>query len=190
MKLPWRVELQSYQFVMITTEILKKAIRNVPGFPQPGIQFKDITTLLKQPDLFRYVIENAGRYYERKGITKTVAIESRGFITGGALAAKLETGFVPVRKPGKLPADVYSKSYSLEYGEGTLEIHRDALTPDDIVLLHDDLLATGGTALAAIDLIKLFHVREIYVSFIVELDFLKGRNKLAPPYDVYSLIHF
>jgi adenine phosphoribosyltransferase len=175
---------------MITTEILKKSIRNVPDFPKQGIQFKDITTLLKQPDLFRYVIENTALYYEGKGITKTVAIESRGFITGGALASRLGTGFVPIRKPGRLPADVYSKSYSLEYGEGIIEIHRDALVPEDVVLLHDDLLATGGTSLAAIDLIRQFNVRQIYSCFIIELDFLKGREKVAAACDVFALIHF
>jgi adenine phosphoribosyltransferase len=175
---------------MITSEILKNAIRNVPDFPKSGIQFKDITTLLKRSDLLKYVVDNTAHYYSQKGVTKIVAIESRGFIVGGALAARLEAGFVPVRKPGKLPADVYKKSYDLEYGKGSIEIHRDALTSDDIVLLHDDLLATGGTALAAIDLIKQFNVRQIYINFIIELDFLKGRNKLVPPYDVFTLVHF
>lgn len=175
---------------MITTAFLKESIRNVPDFPRPGIQFKDITTLLKQPELFRHIVETAVAYYSGKGITRTVAIESRGFIMGGALAARLGTGFIPVRKPGKLPAAVYSKTYALEYGEDAVEIHQDALSPDDIVLLHDDLLATGGTALAAIDLISRFGVRKIYVNFIVELDFLKGREKLVPAYDVFSQIHF
>lgn len=175
---------------MITKALLKESIRNVPDFPGPGIQFKDITTLLKQPELFRHVVETAVAYYSDKGITRTVAIESRGFIMGGALAARLGTGFVPVRKPGKLPAAVYSKAYALEYGKDAMEIHQDALSPDDVVLLHDDLLATGGTALAAIDLISRFRVRKIYVNFIVELDFLKGREKLVPAYDVFSQIHF
>jgi adenine phosphoribosyltransferase len=175
---------------MITETILRASIRTIPDFPTPGIQFKDITTLLKKPELFRHVVETAVNYYSGKGITKTVAIESRGFIMGGALAAKLGTGFVPVRKPGKLPAAAYSKRYALEYGEDAVEIHQDALSPDDVVLLHDDLLATGGTALAAIDLISRFKVRKIYVNFIVELDFLKGREKLSPPYDVFSQIHF
>ena len=175
---------------MITEVLLKESIRNVPDFPGPGIQFKDITTLLKQPELFRHVVETAVAYYSDKGITRTVAIESRGFIMGGALAARLGTGFVPVRKPGKLPAAVYGKTYALEYGEDAVEIHQDALSPDDIVLLHDDLLATGGTALAVLDLISRFRVRKIYVNFIVELDFLKGRDKLVPAYDVFSQVHF
>jgi adenine phosphoribosyltransferase len=175
---------------MITSEVLRESIRNIPDFPGPGIQFKDITTLLKKPELFRHIVETATAYYGDKGITKTVAIESRGFIMGGALAARLGTGFVPVRKPGKLPAAVYSKSYALEYGEDAVEIHQDALSTEDIVLLHDDLLATGGTALAVIDLISRFNVRKIYINFIVELDFLKGREKLTPAYDVFSQIHF
>ncbi len=175
---------------MVTSEILKKSIRNVPDFPIRGIQFKDITTLLKQPALFRHVIEQFALYCEGKGITKTVAVESRGFITGGAIASRLGSGFVPIRKPGKLPAEVFSISYALEYGENTIEIHRDALVADDVVLLHDDLLATGGTALAALELIRRFHVRQVYACFIAELDFLKGRERLAPECEVFSLIHF
>jgi adenine phosphoribosyltransferase len=175
---------------MITTDMLRESIRTIPDFPRPGIQFKDITTLLKQPELFRHVVDTASAYYRDKGITRTVAIESRGFITGGALAAGLGTGFVPMRKPGKLPAAVYRKSYSLEYGEDALEIHQDALSSADIVLLHDDLLATGGTVLAAIDLINRFNVKKIYLNFIVELDFLKGRDRLTSSYDIFSQIHF
>jgi adenine phosphoribosyltransferase len=175
---------------MVTSDGLKASIRNIPDFPRPGIQFKDITTLLKQPELYRHVVETAVAYYGGKGITKTGAIESRGFIMGGALAARLGTGFVPVRKPGKLPAPVYSKTYALEYGEDAVEIHQDALSPEDVVLLHDDLLATGGTALAAIDLIRRFNVKKIYINFIAELDFLKGRDRLVPAYDVFSQVHF
>src|SRR4030042_2521335 len=111
---------------MITEDFLRESIRIIPDFPRPGIQFRDITTMLKQPELFRHVVETAAAYYSGKGITKTVAIESRGFITGGALAARLGTGFVPVRKPGKLPAGVYKKNYVLEYGEDAMEIHQDA----------------------------------------------------------------
>jgi adenine phosphoribosyltransferase len=175
---------------MLNTEKLKASIRNIPDFPKPGIQFKDITTLLKNPALLREVVETTVKYYQQKGITRIVAIESRGFIFGGALASALGAGFIPVRKPGKLPADVYRKKYGLEYGEDTLEIHKDALSPDDVVLLHDDLLATGGTSLAAADLIQRFNVRKIYMNFVIELDFLKGRDKLTPAYDVYSLVHF
>jgi len=173
-----------------TIETLKSAVRNIPDFPVKGIQFKDITTAIKRPELLHLIVDEIAGYYQKKGVTKVVAIESRGFITGGALAYKLDAGLIPVRKPGKLPAETYSKTYDLEYGQDALEIHRDALQPDDIVLLHDDLLATGGTALAAVELIKLFDVRQIYFSFIIELDFLKGRQKLSPPFDVRSIIHF
>ena len=171
-------------------DALKNSIRNIPDFPVKGIQFKDITTAIRQPGLMLSIIDQLAATYVNKGVTRVVAIESRGFITGGALAYKLGAGIVPVRKPGKLPAKTYSKQYELEYGTNTLEIHQDALQPEDIVLLHDDLLATGGTALAALELIRLFKVKQIYISFIIELDFLMGRQKLSPPFDVTSLIHF
>lgn len=173
-----------------TIESIKGAIRNIPDFPVKGIQFKDITTAIKQPELFQLIISQLADHYLNIGITKVVAIESRGFITGGALACRLGAGFVPIRKPGKLPAETYSKTYALEYGTDSLEIHQDALQSDDVVLLHDDLLATGGTALAAIDLIGRFNVNQVFVSFIVELDFLLGRQRLTLPREVYSLVHF
>jgi len=171
-------------------ESIKESIRNIPDFPVAGIQFKDISTAIKNPELFSQITDLLADHYSGKGITKVVAIESRGFIIGGALALKLGAGFVPVRKPCKLPAATFSVIYDLEYGTDTLEIHQDALQPDDVVLLHDDLLATGGTALAALNLVKLFNVRHAYASFIIELDFLKGRQRLSPPYDVFSLVHF
>ena len=170
-------------------ETIKASIRNVPDFPVKGIQFKDITTVIKQPELLKAIIDQIVSQYQHKGITKIVAIESTGFITGGALAYRLGAGIVPVRKPLKLPAETYSKTYDLEYGQDSLEIHRDALQPDDVVLLHDDLLATGGTAMAALDLISLFGIRQVYVNFIIELGFLNGRQKISPPYDLTSLIH-
>jgi adenine phosphoribosyltransferase len=169
---------------------IKDSIRNIPDFPVHGIQFKDITTVIKKPDLLKLIIDQIANHSEMNGITKVVAIESRGFITGGALAYKLGVGLVPVRKPGKLPSETFSETYDLEYGKDSLEIHRDALTPDDVVLLHDDLLATGGTALAALGLIRRFNVKKVYVSFVIELDFLKGRQRLSPPYEVYSIVHF
>jgi len=172
-----------------TIELFKASIRNIPDFPVKGIQFKDITTALKQPGLLHSVIDHIAGQYAGKGITKVVAIESRGFISGGALACRLGTGFIPVRKPGKLPAQTFRKTYDLEYGQDVLEIHQDALRSNDVVLLHDDLLATGGTALAAIDLIKRFGIRQIFANFIIELDFLKGREKLFPV-EVISMIHF
>ena len=171
-------------------ETIKESIRNIPDFPIKGIQFKDITTAIKQPELFSKITDEIAGHFMDKGITKIVAIESRGFIMGGALAYKLGAGFVPVRKPGKLPAATYSVTYDLEYGKDSLEIHKDALQSEDVVLLHDDLLATGGTAMAALNLISLFNVKKSYASFIIELDFLKGRSRLSPPFDIYSLIHF
>jgi adenine phosphoribosyltransferase len=173
----------------ITLAIIKDQIRNIPDYPKPGIQFKDITTVLKQPELFGFIVDNIVESYQNKEITKVVCIESRGFIFGGAIAARLNAGFVPIRKPGKLPAEKYSKSYQLEYGVDSIEIHKDALSENDIVLLHDDLLATGGTSLAAISLINNFSVKKIYISFLCELDFLKGRQVLQGN-EVTSLVHF
>ncbi|MBN2212719.1 MAG: adenine phosphoribosyltransferase [Bacteroidales bacterium] len=175
---------------VVNKDILKKAIRNIPDFPRKGIQFKDITTLLKDPALYHYVIEQFTNYYRNRGITRVVAIESRGFILGGILAHQLGAGFVPVRKPGKLPAGVYRRSYQLEYGEDALEIHRDALAKEDIVLCHDDLLATGGTTLAALDLIREFSVSRVYLAYLVELDALEGRKRITGDYDIFTLIHF
>ncbi len=174
----------------VDRNILKDAIRNVPDFPAKGIQFKDITTAVRKPELFCLIVDELAHHHRSMGITRVVAIESRGFITGGALAYKLGAGFVPVRKPGKLPATTYSVTYNLEYGQDTLEIHKDALQEDDVVLLHDDLLATGGTALATIRLLHQFNIKQIHASFIIELDFLQGLQKLIPYSDVYSLIHF
>ena len=174
---------------MSTIESIKDSIRNVPDFPVQGIQFKDITTAIKQPVLFNQITDEITNHYANKGITKVLAIESRGFIIGGALAYQLNAGFVPVRKPGKLPSSTYSVSYDLEYGKDSLEIHQDALHSGDIVLIHDDLLATGGTAFATLNLIRQFNIKKAYVSFIVELDFLNGRKRLSP-YEVFSLVHF
>lgn len=173
----------------VTSDILKDAVRNIPDFPKKGIQFKDITTLLKDPELYQHAIDQFVDYYSNKGITRVVAIESRGFILGGVIAHRLGAGFVPVRKPGKLPAQVFHKTYQLEYGEDALEIHQDALTDKDIVLLHDDLLATGGTTLAALDLISRFNVKQLYLGFLIELDFLEARKRIQN-YDIFTLIHF
>jgi adenine phosphoribosyltransferase len=173
----------------ITLEQIKSQIRNIPDYPKKGIQFKDITTVLKQPELFGFIINTISNLYKNAGITKVVCIESRGFILGGAIAAKLNAGFVPIRKPGKLPAETFKKSYQLEYGTDSIEIHKDALSSKDIVLLHDDLMATGGTSLAAISLINNFDIKKIYINFLCELDFLHGRDVLKG-YEVTSLIHF
>jgi adenine phosphoribosyltransferase len=171
----------------ITLDTIKSQIRTIPNFPKAGIQFKDITTVLKQPELFSFIVDQISTLYNHKAITKVVCIESRGFILGGAVAARIGAGFVPIRKPGKLPAETYVKRYKLEYGTDAIEIHKDALVPGDIVLLHDDLLATGGTSHAAIDLLKLFNVKNIYLNFLCELDFLKGRESLTG-YEVTSLL--
>jgi adenine phosphoribosyltransferase len=168
----------------------KDSIRDVIDFPKEGILFKDITTMLKDEKHLATLVDSLYEQYKDKGITKVVGLESRGFILGTVLAYKLGAGFVPVRKPGKLPAPTYSEKYSLEYGEDEIFIHQDALDNNDVVLLHDDLLATGGTAKATINLLDKFNLKNVYVNFILELDFLKGRDKLATQYDVDSLFHF
>ncbi len=167
----------------------KSLIRDVPDFPKEGIIFKDITTLLKNGEGFNSVLTDLYEKSKDLGITKVVGIESRGFIFGGALAAKLGVGFVPIRKPGKLPSETISESYQLEYGEDSIEIHKDAITGDDVVLLHDDLLATGGTMKAACNLVEKLGGRIAQISFLIELDFLNGRE-LLKNYDVISLIHY
>ena len=172
----------------LTLDLIKEQIRNVPDFPKPGIQFKDITTILKQPEYFSFLVDTIVEMYKTSTITKVVGIESRGFILGGAIASKLDAGFVPIRKPGKLPAAKFSKKYTLEYGTESIEIHQDALGTDEIVLLHDDLLATGGTALTAIGLLNIFKPKKIFVNFLCDLEFLKGMDTLRS-YNVTSLIH-
>ncbi len=157
---------------------LKDLIRDVPDFPIKGIIFKDITTLLKNENGFENTLNELYNLCNNKGITKVIGIESRGFIFGGALAGKLNAGFVPIRKPGKLPAETLSEEYSLEYGIDTIEIHKDALNESDVVLLHDDLLATGGTMAAACKLVEKMGARIVQINFIIELDFLNGREKL------------
>jgi adenine phosphoribosyltransferase len=168
---------------------LKKVIRDVPDFPKKGIVFKDITTLLKNPDALLFAVDQLFQLSKNKHITKVVGIESRGFILGGILAQKLNAGFVPIRKPNKLPAETISESYQLEYGTDKIEIHKDAIVPGDKVLLHDDLLATGGTMFAAIKLIEQLGGEVAQISFLIELTFLNGRDKLNE-YEVHSLISY
>jgi len=168
----------------------KKSIRDIIDFPKEGIVFKDITTLLNDKEHLNTLIEHLYLQYKDKGITKVVGLESRGFILGATLAYKLGASFVPVRKPGKLPAPTFSEKYSLEYGEDEVFIHQDALNREDVVLIHDDLLATGGTARAALNLINRFNVKNIFVNFIIELDFLEGRKVLDTKFDVDSVFHF
>ncbi len=170
-------------------ESLKRLIRDVPDFPKPGIVFKDITTLLKDPQGLRRALDLFTVLCGAHPADKVLAIESRGFILGGALAARLGMGFVPVRKRGKLPAQTVRASYELEYGTDVLEIHEDAITRGERVLVVDDLIATGGTALATGSLVEKMGGRVEAYAFLVELTFLKGRDKLAG-HDVLSLIRY
>jgi len=171
-------------------EKLTKSVRNVPDFPIPGIQFKDVTTLFKDADILREIVEGLVEIYKNKGITKVVGIESRGFILGPLLAVRLNAGFIPIRKPGKLPAAVFTESYQKEYGTDSIQIHQDAIDPEDIVLLHDDLLATGGTMQAAVQLIKKFTPQKIYVNFLIELTDLKGREGFSSDIQLDSIIKY
>ncbi len=162
----------------MTAQEVKNAIRNVPDFPVKGIQFKDITTALDKPECLRWMRDKMVETYKDKGITKVVGIESRGFILAPAVAMEIGAGFVPVRKPGKLPAETVEVSYQKEYGVDVIQIHKDALNENDIVLIHDDILATGGTMDAAIQLVKKMGVKKVYVDFILELVGLNGRKLL------------
>lgn len=171
-------------------EYLKKHIRDVYDFPKKGIIFKDLTTLFKDPRGLHIIGWDLSQLYRDKGVTKVVGIESRGFIGGSILAFELGAGFVPARKPGKLPADTISTTYAKEYGTDTIEIHRDAITEDDIVVLHDDVLATGGTMAAAYELIKSMNPKKIYINFIIEISALNGRSKLPADAEVTSLITY
>ena len=171
-------------------EYIKSKIRDVVDFPQKGIIFKDLTTVFKDARAMHIIGWDLSQLYRDKGVTKVVGIESRGFIGGSILAFELGAGFVPVRKPGKLPADTISASYEKEYGTDTIEIHRDAITENDVVVLHDDVLATGGTMLAAYNLVKSLNPKKIYINFIIELSALKGRDLLPEGVEVTSLITY
>ena len=173
-----------------TIEEVRMSIRNIPDFPKEGIQFKDVSTAFKNKEILNFIVGEIANYYKQLEITKVVGIESRGFILGSSLAVELRAGFVPIRKPGKLPAKTFVQSYDLEYGSDSLEIHTDALDKDDVVLIHDDVLATGGTVNAAVELVKKFGVTKIYANFFVELDFLNGRERIDSSIPVWSLIHF
>ena len=168
---------------------LKSLVRSVPDFPKPGILFYDITTLLKDKSGFAQLIDAFAAYYIDKRIDLVLGIEARGFIFGPALAYRLNAGFVPVRKPGKLPAETVTIKYDLEYGSDSLQIHKDAIQPGQRVIIVDDLLATGGTMQATIDLVKQLGGEIAGLAVAIELDFLKGRAKF-PEYDVFSLLHY
>lgn len=169
---------------------LKKLIREVPDFPKPGILFYDVTTLLKNAEGFRAVIDALTQHYRGRGIQKVLGIESRGFILGPALAYNLNAGFVPVRKRGKLPAAKLQVTYDLEYGTDTLEIHEDAVAPGERVLIVDDLIATGGTAAATVDMVRRMGGDLVGLAFLIELTFLNGRGKIPPGLEVYSLLQY
>ena len=174
---------------LVNCEPLKKLIREVPDFPKKGILFYDITTLLKDNTGYATLIDALAEHYLPKKVDLVLGMEARGFIFGPALAYRLNAGFVPVRKPGKLPAATTRVEYDLEYGSNALEIHKDAIEPGQRVVIVDDLLATGGTAEATAKLAKSLGAEISGLGFVVELDFLNGRNKLKP-YDVFSLLHY
>lgn len=168
---------------------LKELIRSTPGFPKPGIVFRDITTLLRDPAGLAASIDQIAEHYADKDVDAVVGIESRGFIFGAAIAMKLGAGFVPIRKPGKLPAETVSESYELEYGTDAIEMHKDAILPGQKVLMVDDLLATGGTMAAACKLVEAVGGQIQGIAFVIELSFLNGREKL-PGYDVLALVDY
>ena len=174
----------------MNNQYLLDNLRCIPDFPQKGVMFRDVTTLFKNPKCLRIMEEEMYELYKDKGITKVVGIESRGFIMGAILARRLDAGLAICRKPGKLPAETISQSYGKEYGKDTIEIHKDAINEEDIVLIHDDLLATGGTIKAAWDLVKKFNPKKCYMNFIIELvhENLNGRENVGPGIDITTLI--
>ncbi len=171
-------------------EDLKGIIRDVPDFPSVGIMFRDLTTMIKSGEALHVMGDALAELYKDKGVTKVVGIESRGFIGGSILAYELGSGFVPARKPGKLPSVTIKKAYAKEYGVDTIELHSDAITPDDVVVLHDDLLATGGTMEACYELVKSMNPKKIYINFIVELTALNGRKVFPSECEVTSLLKY
>ncbi|MCR5549159.1 MAG: adenine phosphoribosyltransferase [Bacteroidales bacterium] len=172
----------------MSVENLKSHLRTVPDFPKKGILFWDVTTLFKDADCLKELLDILTDLYKDKGITKVVGMESRGFVLGAALATRIGAGFILARKPGKLPAETIRESYAKEYGTDCIEIHTDALSPDDVVLIHDDLLATGGTAAATERLVRKFGVTDIRLNFIIELEELGGRSVFPAEDKVDSII--
>ena len=171
-------------------ELLLKNLRCIPDWPKKGVNFRDVTTLFKSPECLKEINREMYELYKDKGITKIVGIESRGFVMSSALALELGAGVVLCRKPGKLPCDTVQESYAKEYGKDTIEIHRDAIDENDIILLHDDLLATGGTMKAACNLVKKFHPKKVYCNFIIELvnEGLNGREGFDEDIEITSLV--
>ena len=174
----------------MNNKLLMENLRCIPDFPVKGINFRDVTTLFKNPACVQVMIDELYEIYKDKGITKIVGIESRGFVMASALAVKLNAGIVLCRKPGKLPAETVQESYTKEYGEDTIEIHKDAIDENDVVLLHDDLLATGGTMKAAYDLVKKFNPKNIFLNFIIEItdEGLHGRDIVDKETEITTLI--
>lgn len=171
-------------------EDLRKLIRDVNDFPTKGIVFRDLTTMLKNGEALNVMGDAVSEIYQDKGVTKVVGIESRGFIGGSIMAYRLGCGFVPARKPGKLPSVTIKKAYAKEYGVDTIELHSDAITENDVVVLHDDLLATGGTMNACYELVKSMNPKKIYINFIVELTQLEGRKNLPVDVEITSLLRY
>ncbi len=174
----------------MNNQYLLDHLRCVPDFPIPGINFRDVTTLFKDPECLKIMEEEMYEYYKDKGITKVVGIESRGFIMGAILAQRLGAGLVLCRKPGKLPAETVSQEFTKEYGTDVIEIHKDSISENDVVLIHDDLLATGGTIKAAWDLCRKFNPKKCYMNFIIEIrdEGLKGREFIGDEIDIMTLI--
>ena len=169
-------------------ELLLANLREIPDFPIPGILFYDVTTLFKNGECLQEMLDSLYELYKDKGITKVVGIESRGFILGGALAARLGAGFIMARKPGKLPAETIEETYAKEYGTDCIQIHKDAINENDIVLLHDDLLATGGTMAAAYRLVQKCSAKKSFINFVIELDGLNGRNAFPEDVEIETLL--
>jgi adenine phosphoribosyltransferase len=174
----------------MNNKVLLENLRSIPDFPVPGINFRDVTTLFKNAECLQIMVDELYEIYKDKGITKIVGIESRGFVMASALAVRLGAGIVLCRKPGKLPAKTVQETYTKEYGTDTIEIHEDAITSDDIVLLHDDLLATGGTMKAALNLVNKFHPKKTYMNFLIELvnEGLNGRQIFGDEIEITTLI--
>lgn len=174
----------------MNNEVLMKNLRCIPDWPIKGVNFRDVTTLFKSAECLRIITNEMVDLYKDKGITKIVGIESRGFVMSSAVALQLDAGIVLCRKPGKLPCETVQESYAKEYGIDTIEIHKDAINENDVVLLHDDLLATGGTMKAACDLVKKFNPKKVYCNFIIELvnEGLNGRDAFDDDIEVTSLI--
>lgn len=174
----------------MNNKLLLDNLRCIPDWPKKGVNFRDVTTLFKSPECLLEITDEMYELYKDKGITKIVGIESRGFVMSSALALRLNAGVILCRKPGKLPCDTIQESYAKEYGKDTIEIHKDAINSDDVVLLHDDLLATGGTMRAACNLVKKFNPKKVYCNFIIELvnENLNGREHFDDDIEITSLL--